>query len=68
MIHAAKPENSDRLKRVLDVLKKGRATTREILFLANVCAVNTCISELRANGFNIECKQIRKGVFTYELK
>jgi predicted ArsR family transcriptional regulator len=58
-MHAAKVEKSERLKRVLQLLRsrgsKG-ATTREIIEAAQVCAVNSIIAELRANGFHIECR------------
>jgi hypothetical protein len=57
-MHSAKIEHSDRLKRVLDVLNNNtELSTRDIIILANVCAVNSCISELRANGYNISCRR-----------
>lgn len=67
-MHAAKLEKSNRLQRVLAVLGNGRPkTTREIVREADVCAVNSIISELRHNGIPIFCKPIRKGVFEYYL-
>ncbi|KJS43523.1 helix-turn-helix domain-containing protein [Roseovarius sp. BRH_c41] len=60
MHHA--PLTSPRLQRVLAVLKDGRPhTTREIVRRAHVVAVNSCISELRANGAEILCTRERKG-------
>ena len=51
-IHAA-----TRLTRVLRVLRDGRPhTTRELIKQAEVCAVNTCVSEMRALGYVIECR------------
>lgn len=68
-MHNARLENSGRLQRVLAVLKQGRAkTTRQIVREAHVCAVNSIISELRANGIRIECKNIKRGRFQYQLK
>jgi len=68
MIHAAKIESSKRLMRVLALLSDGRAyTTREIIQNANVCAVNTCITELRENGYKIDCSCIGRGLFEYRL-
>ena len=57
-MHAATLERSPRLQRVQALLANGRwHSTREIMPGANVCAVNSCVSELRANGFEIECQQ-----------
>lgn len=54
----AKLENSGRLQRVLALLSDGRAyTTLEIVIAAGVCAVNSCIAELRANGIAIACQR-----------
>ena len=52
-------ENSPRLQRVLRVLEAAsrELTTRDILIEAEVCAVNSCIAELRENGFDIACRQ-----------
>ena len=55
-IHAA-TRLTPRLARVLRELADGRPrTTRELIERAGVCAVNTCVSELRALGYVIECK------------
>ena len=69
-MHSANLEYSDRLIRVLDALdeagKKG-LTTRQIIRKASVCAVNTCISELRDNGVDVKCEQEGVGRFRYTL-
>jgi len=59
-MHFARLKNSPRLKRVLAVLESGGwLSTRQIMNRAQVCAVNSCISELRENGCRISCE--RKG-------
>lgn len=59
-MNAASIEKSKRLQRVDDLLSTGkRFSTLEIMKYANVCAVNSCISELRRNGRDIKCE--RKG-------
>lgn len=64
----AKLENSPRLQRVLTCLKDGFPhSTRGIMRGANVCAVNSCIDELRENGFNISCKRMGK-LWWYQLE
>ena len=58
MMHAARLDRSARLQRVLAVLEDGREhTTRDLVVAARVCAVNSCIAELRANGHAIACRQ-----------
>jgi len=68
-IHAAK-RKTDRLRRVINFLR-GRgsagATTREIIIEADVCAVNTCVSELRTQGHTIDCNMEGRGRFRYYL-
>lgn len=55
-MHAARIEASERLQRVAALLADGRArTTLEIVAHAGVCAVNSCIAELRANGYPVRC-------------
>lgn len=55
-MHAARIEKSDRLQRVLALLADGRPrTTLEIVAGAGVCAVNSCVAELRANGVPVRC-------------
>ena len=69
MLHAAKIDNSARLQRVLELLLDGLPhTTREIVRNADVCAVNSCISEIRANGYEITCRQIAKGRYQYRIE
>lgn len=68
VIHYARIENSDRLRRVLAVLSDGHPhSTLEIIQAAEVCAVNSAIAELRMNGFRIECRQIGRERFEYTL-
>lgn len=68
MIHAAKLGKSSRLTRVYALLKGGKKySTRQIIKLADVCAVNSIISELRANGIKIECTPVSKGKYEYQL-
>jgi hypothetical protein len=53
-MHAAKLKNSPRLQRVDKFLSDLRPhTTRDIIRGADVCAVNSCVAELRANGRTI---------------
>lgn len=48
--------NSARLQRVFNLLADGRSySTIDIIMGAGVCAVNSCISELRDNGYQIDC-------------
>ena len=66
-MNAATLEKSKRLQRVLTVLQSGPKTTMEIIQLAQVCAVNSIVAELRANGKHIECTTLKRGVFMYRL-
>jgi hypothetical protein len=62
-MHAAKISRSNRLLRVLNLLQaRGSrgATTRDIIDAAHVCAVNSVVAELRANGFVIECHLVSR--------
>lgn len=64
----AKLSKSDRLKRVLKVLKRGGAySTRDLIRKAKVCAVNSCISEIRANGKRVGCFR-RGNIWYYQLE
>ena len=69
----ARLENSPRLQRVDDLLGDGEwHSTRDIMLFAYVCAVNSCIAELRANGRAILCRQ-RPGmhggrIFEYRME
>lgn len=68
IIHYARIENSDRLRRVLAVLSDGQPhSTLEIIREAEVCAVNSAVAELRMNGFRIECRQVGRERFEYTL-
>ena len=66
-MNAARLHKSQRLQRVLATLQDGREhTTRDIMLWSDVCAGNSCIAELRANGHEIVCR--RKGDrWTYQL-
>ena len=71
-MHAAAVERSPRLRRVLALLRDGQEhSTREIVVEADVMAVNSCIAELRENGYAIECAQRKteggQRYFTYRL-
>lgn len=69
MIHYAQLENSPRLQRLFKLLSDGKAhTTRDIVYGAEIVAVSTAVDELRENGFVIECRPVRKGVYEYQLK
>ena len=69
-MNAAHIDKSQRLQRVLAVLSDyGWHGTREINRAADVCAVNSCICELRdpINGFRIESKCVGRGLYEYRL-
>ena len=68
-MNAASIENSERLQRVYSVLSdKRRYSTRDIIEKAHVCAVNSCVAELKApvNGFDIKCEREGKNWY-YQL-
>ena len=72
-MHAASLDRSDRLQRVLALLADGRErSTLEIVEGARVCAVNSIVAELRANGCDIPCRQIvgpgRQRLWLYRLR
>ena len=68
MIHYAKIEESDRLRRVHQLLCDGGwHGTWDIMQSAEVCAVNTVMAELRANGFAIETRCAGRGRYEYRL-
>jgi hypothetical protein len=55
-MRAARLAHSARLQRVAELLAGGRRySTLDIVLLAGVCAVNSCVAELRANGLAIKC-------------
>ena len=57
---AARLDRSDRLQRVLDALADGGDhSTRDLIVEAEVCAVNSCVAELRDQGHAIECRRDR---------
>ena len=71
-MHAAKLARSPRLQSVRDALADGKwHSTRDIIRETGVCAVNSCVAELRANGVRIDCIQQpgQKGgrVFLYRM-
>ena len=58
MMHAARLDRSERLGRVHAVLSDGLDhSTLDIVREAGVCAVNSCVAELRCNGAVISCRQ-----------
>lgn len=64
-MHAANIEKSKRLQRVDALLSDLRPrSTLEIIQQAEVCAVNSIISELRRNGRQINCHQHNR-IFYY---
>ena len=70
-MNAARLDRSPRLQRVLDCLQRGGWwTTRQLIQYATVCAVNSCIAELRANGIPVESDVIYRGgrrIWRYRL-
>lgn len=67
-MNAAKIDKSDRLKRVDDLLTCGKEfSTLDIVSLAGVCAVNSIIAELRANGRTIHCRREDR-VYYYRME
>ena len=72
-MHAARLDQSDRLQRVLSVLEDGgEHSTLDLVMLAGVCAVNSTVAELRANGIAIDCRQTKGAngdrLWLYRLK
>lgn len=57
-MNAADIDRSERLQKVAKLLGRGgEYTTLDIIQMAGVCAVNSIISELRANGYSIDCQR-----------
>lgn len=57
-MNAAKLSKSARLQRVAAILQDGAEhSTMEIIERAHVCAVNSIVAELRANGRTIHCQR-----------
>lgn len=68
-MHHAKLDKSARLQRVAKVLKQHKRplSTMDIIKKANVCAVNSIIAELRANGMNIDCQRNGDAWYYHEV-
>lgn len=69
-IHAALLENSPRLQRVAKYLSDGKPhSTMDIQIDCRVCGVPAIKAELihPKNGFDIECKQIKKDLWEYKM-
>jgi len=57
-MNAADIDKSERLQKVANLLGRGgEYTTLDIIQMAGVCAVNSIVSELRANGYSINCER-----------
>lgn len=55
MMHYAIIDNSPRLQRLAEYLADGEwHSTRDIIHGANICAVNSAVSELRHNGYTVD--------------
>ena len=69
-MHYARLHKSERLRRTLGFLRKARrwVSTMEIIHGADVCAVNSIIAELRANGFIIPCRRVGLARFEYRYQ
>ncbi|HET9680332.1 MAG TPA: hypothetical protein VFP95_07220 [Gammaproteobacteria bacterium] len=69
-MHYAKLENSPRLQRALKFLRDNPRwlSTRDIIQGADVCAVNSIASELRANGLNVACRCRGRGIYEYRYE
>ena len=69
MIHYARIEESKRLQRVHYLLSDGKwHGTRDIMRAADVCAVNTVVAELRANGKAISTRCVGRGRYEYRME
>ena len=68
-IHFARIEESERLQRVHKLLADGAwHGTREIMLTADVCAVNSIITELRHNNYDIRTRCVGRGRYEYQLQ
>jgi len=70
MIHAGNIERCERLQRILAVLADfGWHTNRELLERTGVHAYSTAASELRANGYPIQCRPVpgMRGLYEYRM-
>jgi hypothetical protein len=75
MIHAARLIGSRRLRDTLDVLRRypDGVTSRDLIESSNTVAPHTDIAELRAAGFVISCRYLRRTttgrkVYVYRLE
>lgn len=71
--HFSKIENSVMLQRTLERLRIGPATTLEIAQYTGSTRPSSDISELRANGFTIDCEYVGKSeagrkIYRYTLR
>ncbi|MEW5790015.1 MAG: hypothetical protein ACOY4L_09030 [Pseudomonadota bacterium] len=65
-MRAVRLEHSARLRRVAELLSDGRwYSTLDIVVGAGVCAVNSCVAELRANGIPVACRRVGRERFEY---
>lgn len=68
-MHSANLYESPRLQRVgRQLLSGGWISTMQMVAKANVCAVNSCIAELRAQGWDIDCRSRVKNERIWEYK
>lgn len=59
-MHAARLAHSPRLQAVLAALRGGAEhSTLDLVHETGVLAINSTVSELRANGFSIHCRQAK---------
>ena len=66
-MNAASLSRSARLQRVMRLLEGGEwHSTLGIINEAQVCAVSALISELRANGVQVECEK-RGQIYVYRI-
>ena len=66
-MHFARFRTSKRLQRVMRVLADGQEhSTRDLIREADVCAVNSIVAELRANGIPV-ASRCKSGVWLYRL-
>jgi hypothetical protein len=71
MIHFARIESSDRLRRLLNFLElrgSNGATTWEIVTECRITSPPTAISELRHNGYDVVATEVGRKVFRYVLQ
>ena len=73
-MHHAKIETSNRLQKLLALLRQGGWwTTKELMLRTGSVAQATDISELRSNGFDIESRRltsvmdVRRQVWSYRI-